>query len=376
MNIPSKPDFELQKRVSRELVDVYIRVGLIAILLFLCYEIFKPFLNLMIWAVLLAVTIYPLHQMIAKRLGGKQGRAATLLILISTMLVVAPTIVLMGSFGDSVSVLAHGVKNNTLQIPAPPAKLAEWPRISKKITPIWTRAHESLPSVIKSLQPKLVTVSKDALVIVAGLAGSTLMFFFSWLVAGVIMAYGESGARAALAIFSRISGYQRGEQFTKLATATIRAVAQGVLGVAVIQALVVGIMMLIAGIPFAGILALLVLLLGIAQIPALLITLPVMAYLWVSGEYATLPAVIYTILIFLAGMLDNVLKPLMLGRGVDAPMPVILLGALGGMASSGIMGMFIGAVLLALGYQIFMQWVDDNPHAPVQPATADTPTTE
>ena len=148
------------------------------------------------------------------------------------------------------------------------------------------------------------------------------------------------------------------------------------LGVAVIQALVVGIMMLIAGIQFAGILALLVLLLGIAQIPALLITLPVMAYLWVSGEYATLPAVIYTILIFLAGMLDNVLKPLMLGRGVDAPMPVILLGALGGMASSGIMGMFIGAVLLALGYQIFMQWVDDNPHAPVQPATADTPTTE
>lgn len=376
MEIPNKPDRELEIRVSRELVDVYIRVGLIAILLMLCYAIFKPFLGLMLWAVLLAVTIYPLHRMIANRLGGKQGRAAILLILLSTILIVTPSIVLIGSFGDSVSGLVHGVKNNTLQIPPAPAKLAEWPRISKKITPIWTQAHENLPAVIQKLQPKLVTVSKHALSIVAGLAGSALMFFFSWLVAGVIMAYGESGARSAQAIFSRIFGYERGEKFTKLSTATIRAVAQGVLGVAAIQALVVGVAMLIAGIPYAGILALIVLLIGIAQIPALLITLPVIAYLWLSGDYGTVPAVIYSILIFLAGMLDNVLKPLMLGRGVDAPMPVILLGALGGMASSGIMGMFIGAVLLALGYQIFMQWVADNPHAPIQPAKADTPTTD
>ncbi|HWS39684.1 MAG TPA: hypothetical protein VN247_00170, partial [Arenimonas sp.] len=115
-------------------------------------------------------------------------------------------------------------------------------------------------------------------------------------------------------------------------------------------------------------------LIGIAQIPALLITLPVIAYLWLSGDYGTVPAVIYTIFIFLAGMLDNVLKPLMLGRGVDAPMPVILIGALGGMASNGIMGMFIGAVLLALGYQIFMQWVEDNPHAPIEPVVSDQST--
>lgn len=374
MEIPSTPIPVVEKRISRLLVDVYIQVGLIIILLMLCFSIFKPFLSLMLWAVLLAVTMYPLHRKIANRLGGKQGRAATLLILVSTLLFVAPTIVLMGSFGDSVGSFIKGAQNNTLEIPAPAAKVADWPIVGKKIYPAWSLAHDNLPALVKKHQPKIGTVSKHALSIVAGIAGSALMFFFSWVVAGIMMAFGESGAQSSRAIFNRIFGYEKGEQFSKLSTATIRAVAQGVIGVAVIQALVVGIVILIAGIPFAGVLALIVLLLGIAQVPALLITLPVIAYIWVSGDYGTVPGIIYTILLGIAGMLDNVLKPLMLGRGVDAPMPVILLGALGGMASSGIMGMFIGAVLLALGYQLFMQWVEDNPHAPIEPVVSDQTT--
>jgi predicted PurR-regulated permease PerM len=145
-------------------------------------------------------------------------------------------------------------------------------------------------------------------------------------------------------------------------------VALGVLGVAFIQAMVVGVVMLIAGIPFAGVLALIVLVLGIAQVPALLVTLPVIAYVWLGGDYGTGSAVLYTVLLGVAGMLDNVLKPILLGRGVDAPMVVILLGALGGLATHGLLGMFVGATLLALGYQIFMWWVKTNPDtAPVQP---------
>ena len=130
---------------------------------------------------------------------------------------------------------------------------------------------------------------------------------------------------------------------------------------AFIQAIVVGLVLLIAGVPFAGVLALIVLVLGIAQVPALLVTLPVIVYIWMSGDYSTVAAVSYTVLLFVAGMLDNVLKPLLLGRGVDAPMVVILLGALGGLATSGLLGMFVGATLLALGYQIFMWWVATDP---------------
>ena len=181
-----------------------------------------------------------------------------------------------------------------------------------------------------------------------------------------MMAFGESGARGVRAVLGRIAGEGRGEQFASLGTATIRAVAMGVLGVAFIQAMAVGILMIIAGVPFAGVLAMVVLVLGVAQVPALLVTIPVIAYIWMSGDYGTVPAVIHSVLLLIAGMLDNVLKPLLLGRGVDAPMPVVLLGALGGLAGAGILGMFVGATALSLGYQILMMWVDTDPDAPAQ----------
>jgi predicted PurR-regulated permease PerM len=126
--------------------------------------------------------------------------------------------------------------------------------------------------------------------------------------------------------------------------------------------------LLVAGVPWAGVIAIIALVLGIAQVPALIVTVPVIGYIWSSGNYSTGMATTHTIILVLAGMADNVLKPLMLGRGVDAPMPVILLGALGGMASAGILGMFVGATLLAVGYQTFMTWVassdDNDPAAP------------
>lgn len=177
------------------------------------------------------------------------------------------------------------------------------------------------------------------------------------------MAYGESGAKAAQAIFERIIGIDRGQGFAKLSTATIRTVAAGVIGIACIQALFIGLALIIIGIPWAGLLSLVTLVLGIAQLPAFLVTLPVVGYIWYSGDHSTVAAISYTVLLVVSGNVDNVLKPFMLGRGVDAPMPVILLGALGGMATTGILGMFVGATLLALGYQIFMWWVSNNPES-------------
>ena len=213
------------------------------------------------------------------------------------------------------------------------------------------------------MQPKIGDIAVSALAFVASIGVGLLAFLASFIIAGIIIAFGQAGSRASEAIFSRIVGPERGVEFTKLSTATIRAVAEGVIGVAFIQAIIVGICLLIAGIPWAGVLAVIVLVLGIAQVPALLVTLPAIAYIWTIGDYGTVEASIYTVILVVAGMTDNVLKPLMLGRGVDAPMPVILIGALGGMAVSGILGMFVGATLLALGYQIFMGWVHTNPEA-------------
>lgn len=283
--------------------------------------------------------------------------------MLGLVLIVVPTALLMSSLADSVRQLIGDVQQDTLQIPAPSAAVAQWPLVGPKVHALWTQAHDDLPALVQSLQPKIGGLAKSALAMVAGIGGGILQLVAAFVVAGIIMAYGEGADRASRSIFVRIAGAQRGAGYAQLATSTIRAVAQGVIGVAFIQAVVVGVCLLVAGVPWAGMFAIAMLLLGIAQVPALLVTAPAIAYLWVSGNYGTAEATAYTVLLGVAGLVDNVLKPLMLGHGVEAPMPVVLLGALGGMAAAGIVGMFVGATLLVLGYQIFMVWVAAKPPA-------------
>jgi predicted PurR-regulated permease PerM len=373
MNMPPKTDDEFVSRVASRLLDVLVRAGLILALAMLCYRVFSPFLTLMVWALILAVTLFPLHQSLARKVGGRQGLAATLLVLLGMLLIVTPTAVLMSSLGDSVHDAVHNVQTNSIHIPAPRDSVAEWPLVGKPLHDLWSRAHSDLPALVKSMQPKIGDLAKSALGVVAGIGAGILMFVAALVVAGIIMAYGQAGDRGSRAIFERIVGPARGVEFARLSTATVRAVAQGVIGVAFIQAILVGLCLLLAGVPWPGVLAAIVLVLGIAQVPALLVTVPAIIYIWSSGDHGTGLAVLYSVLLFVAGMADNVLKPLMLGRGVDAPMPVILIGALGGMAAAGILGMFVGATLLALGYVIFMGWVAADPDAAGAKPRGDVP---
>jgi predicted PurR-regulated permease PerM len=178
------------------------------------------------------------------------------------------------------------------------------------------------------------------------------------------MAHGEKGHDSAVEIASRISGPENGPQIADLCTATIRAVAQGVVGIAFIQMLLIGIGFVVMGIPGAGLLALAVLLLGIMQLPATLITIPVIIFVIATQGVSTM-TIIFSVYVFVAGLADNVLKPLLLGRGVAVPMPVVLIGALGGMVTGGVIGLFIGPVMLAVGYELFWRWVKD-PAKPVR----------
>jgi len=361
MNVPLKPDQDFEQRLASRMLDVLIRAGLILAMVLLCYRIFAPFLTLMAWAVILAVTLYPTHRALATRMGGRQGRAATTIVVLGLVLIVAPTAVLTSSLGDSVQHLILGVQNNTLHLPPPRDAVASWPLVGKKIHALWSTAHADLPGLIKSMQPKVDELAKAALRFVAAIGIDVLKFVASIIIAGILMAYGSAGQRGSRAVFSRLAGSARGDEFARLSTQTIRAVALGVLGIAVIQALIVGVGLIIAHVPWPGALAAIVLVLGIAQVPAAVVILPVVAYIWSSGHYADGEAIAYTVMLLVGGSADNVLKPLLLGRGVDAPMPVVLLGALGGMATAGILGMFVGAAILALGYQIFMGWVDAMP---------------
>jgi predicted PurR-regulated permease PerM len=360
MNPIPQPGSGVKPRTSSNLLDVLIRGALLIALALLCYRAFSPFLPLMAWSIILAVTMYPFHQWLARAAGGKQWLASTILIIIGFLLIIIPTGLLMNSFADSVRNLIGAVQNNTLEIRAPPERVARWPIVGKEVYDTWSKAHADLPGLVQSMQPKISVLAHKALAMVASIGGGLLLFLVSFIIASILMAYGESGSRSSKATFQRIAGLPRGEALAKLSTVTIRAVALGVIGVAFIQAILIGLALLLAGVPSAGVLSIIALVLGIAQVPALLITVPVIIYIWSSGDYSNWAAITYTVILLVTGMADNVLKPLMLGRGVAVPMPVILLGALGGIASGGILGMFLGATVLALGYHIFKGWIATN----------------
>lgn len=337
-------------------LDILIRAGLIAILAISCYLVFKPFLNLLLWSLILAVMLYPLHGRLKARLGGHDGLTAGLIVALCLLVLLAPTYLLTVSLIDSVQHALEAIRGGALLIPPPPDSLADWPRLHA----LWQEASTDLTGVLRRLVPDFRQFSLDLLRRVAGIGAGFMMLVGALVIAGIIMAFGALGHRSARRISRRIVGAQRGDRIVALCTATIRTVALGVLGIAFIQMLLIGVGFVLKGIPGAGLLALVVLVLGLAQVPATLVTLPVIAYVFAT-EGTSLTTVVFAVYSVLAGLVDNVLKPLLLGRGVDVPMPVVLIGALGGMVASGIIGLFIGPIMLAVGYRLFWEWVGDQP---------------
>ncbi|SAL67295.1 AI-2E family transporter [Caballeronia humi] len=356
------PTSTSEKALSRGLLDVLIRAGLIAVLAIFCFEIVFPFLNLIVWSIILAVTLYPLQVRLRRRLGNKDGRTATLIVLIAVGIIIVPTYLLGVAMAESVEHAMAIVKNEGFHIPPPAESVASWPLVGKRLHDFWLQAATDVTGLMHKLAPQLKELSRVLLATVAGLGKGLLIFVFALIIAGIFMAYGEQGTRSAVQITSRVFNPEKGPRIAVLCTATVRAVAQGVVGIAFIQMLLIGVAFVVKGIPAAGLLALAVLLLGIMQLPATLITVPVIIFVFAT-EGASVATIVFSIYVFVAGLADNVLKPLLLGRGVDVPMPVVLVGALGGMVTGGVIGLFIGPVVLAVGYQLFWQWVEDQPQS-------------
>jgi len=351
-----------QRAFSRGLLDVLIRAGLAAGLVIYCYQVLRPFLYLMIWSVILAINLYPLQRILRSKLGGKDGRAATLIVLIAFAVLSVPVYLLAASMTESVAGAVEWVRGGTYHIPPPPESVAAWPLIGDKLYAFWQQAATDLTGLALKLAPQLKDTSLSLLGRLAGAGLGLMMFLVAMIIGGIVMAFGESGSRSALRIAERVFGPGHGANVAQLCTATIRTVAQGVIGIAFAQMLLIGLGFVLMGVPGAGLLALGVLLLGIGQLPASLITLPVIGYVFAT-EGASVATIIFAIYVFVAGLIDNVLKPLLFGRGVDVPMAVILIGSLGGMATAGIIGLFIGPVILAVGYELFWRWVDQPPES-------------
>jgi predicted PurR-regulated permease PerM len=242
-------------------------------------------------------------------------------------------------------------------VPPPPESVAEWPLVGQRIHDTWLAASQNLESVLVKLGPHLKDAALWFVETVGDLGWGLLMFIVAIVIGGALLPVKTQGASTARRIGTIVAGEQ-GPGLVDLVGASVQSVIRGVIGVAVIQSVLAGLGMLVAGVPGAGLWALLILILAVMQLPPLLVLLPVILYVFSMDSTTT--AVLFTIWALLVGASDNVLKPLLMGRGSKTPMLVLFMGSLGGFIAGGILGLFVGAVVLSIGYTVLMAWLDHS----------------
>jgi predicted PurR-regulated permease PerM len=340
------------------MIDNALRIGLVGVLVYACARIVLPFAFILMWSTILAVMLYPLHLRLATRLG---NRGSALLIgLIGVAVILGPLVIMVTSLATSIYSLISNVQSQNVALPPLPLWLGGTPLVGQKLTEIWTLVATNLPAALTQyghlMSGPLAWLASFA----GGLAIAELSLVLSFAIAAVLVIYGKGAIEFASRLLERVTGSRaRAVQLVTLTAATIRGVALGVIGVAVIQSVLLGVGFFAIGLQAAGPLTLIALLLGIMQVPLILLTLPVVGYVFATE--ATQPALIFLIWNVIVGLSDNILRPLMLGRGVEVPMPVILMGVIGGMIVDGLVGLFVGPVLLAVSYVLLLEWLRQRP---------------
>ncbi|MCD6271413.1 MAG: AI-2E family transporter [Deltaproteobacteria bacterium] len=338
----------------KQAIEIAINLGLIFIILAWGLMILSPFISLIIWGAVIAIACYTPFLKLQTLLGGSKKLAVTLLALIGLSIVIVPTWIFSSSIIESTTSLGQHFADGTVRIPPPSDAVKDWPLIGNKVHSAWADAAENFTAFLQKNTSQVKALGKTLLSLVAGLGLGILQIVFSILIAAAFLSNAEAAASAMQRLFRRLAG-ERGDKLLNLSVATIRSVATGVLGIALIQSVLAGVGMIAVGVPAAGLWALLVLIVAIAQLPPWLILAPIIFYVF-SVESTTV-AVVFMVWSLIVSFLDMVLKPVMLGRGVESPMLVILLGAIGGMILYGIIGLFVGAVVLAMSYKLFQAWL-------------------
>lgn len=347
-----------EKAFLNNAVEATIRIGVLILLVAWCFEIVKPFVIPIVWGIIIAVGTYPGFLSVRRKLGDRNALAATLITVLGLIILVVPAVLLSGTLIDSAHGLAAGLQEGSIAVPPPPESVKAWPVVGEKLNAFWAQASNNLAATITRLAPQLKVVGSWILSTAAGAGFGILQFVFAIIIAGLMLANSEGANKVTYAIATRLAG-DKGAEFAKLAKATVRSVTRGILGVALIQSILIGLGFLAMGIPGAGLWALLCLILSVIQVGPFPVVLPILIYVFSTADLV--PAILFLIWSILAGSIDNILKPIFLGRGVEVPMAVIFIGAIGGFLSSGIIGLFVGAVVLVLGYKLFLAWLAETP---------------
>ncbi|MEE4606177.1 MAG: AI-2E family transporter [Desulfobacteraceae bacterium] len=358
MNEPGKITGE--KTYIGPAIDIAIRIGVIALLIALCFNILRPFISPVVWGIILAIALFPACRRLSSVLSGRVKLAAAIITAVMLLCIILPSVHMVSSLVDGTKYISERLQHSEIKVPPPPDNIDKWPLIGKTLKREWNEASENLKATLTRFQPQLKAMSLWMLKSAMGTALGLVQFALSIVIAGIFMANAKGSGNIARELFVRLAG-ERGADFAVVSQKTVHNVVKGILGVAIIQALLAGSGFWVAGVPGAGLWAFLCLFLAIIQIGIFPVVIPVIIYMFSSADALT--AGLLTAWLILVSLLDNFLKPILMGRGAPVPMLVIFLGAIGGFLSMGFMGLFVGAVILSIGFKLLLVWLDDLSHS-------------
>lgn len=368
---------DIRRDLARNTLAILCILGLIGLSLW----VLRPFLAASVWAAMLVVATWPLFRGLEERLGGRRGVAVALMSLAMLLLLMLPLWLAIDTMLDHADQLAAAGKSVAAHgLPPPPAWVGALPLVGERIATAWSQlAAGGTAGVFAKAMPYATDAGKWLLAQVGGLGGMLIQFLLVVTISAIFYSGGESGARMARRFGRRLAG-ERGENSIILAGQAIRGVALGVGVTAIVQTALGGIGLAVAGVPLASLLSALMLMLCIAQIGPMLVLLPAAG--WLFWTEATGWASFLLVWSLVVGSLDNFLRPMLIKRGADLPLLLIFAGVIGGMLGFGLIGIFVGPVVLAVTYTLMLAWIEDAlgkdepeplPVEPLVPAQADHP---
>jgi predicted PurR-regulated permease PerM len=346
-------DLAKHKSQVNQALEISMQVGLAAFLVIACLLILRPFIPLIMWGIIIAVASYPTYLKLERGFKGHGIWAAIVWCLILLAAMIIPIVLVGRNLFGGLQPLVAQARAGTLSVPPPPAGVENWPLIGAPLARAWNSASTDLTATMMKFSPQIKAALPNVLAASADAGSTLLQFLLSIVVSGAILANAKAAAALTRSLMIRLFGEQ-GPEYQQLVGTTIRSVTFGIMGVAVIQTVCAALGFFIVGLPGAAVWTIVFLFAAILQIGVVALV-PAVAFAFMVASKTA--AILFLIWCIFVGLMDNVLKPLLLGRGSATPVLVVFLGVIGGFIAMGIIGLFVGAVVLSVGYKLFLAWI-------------------
>jgi predicted PurR-regulated permease PerM len=351
----ARDDQEPARILGNATIDIAIRLGFLVLLGYWSFRVIAPFVTIGLWSAILAVALYPVFDWLTRWLSPRT--AAALVTSLCLMIVVGPLTWLGFGMIGGVSSLVNGIDTGQFAFPPPPETVKGWPIFGERLHQLWQLAATNMKQALAELAPMFKPAGGKLLAFAQGALFGLIELLVAIVIAGFLFTPGPKLVDALSAFLSRALSH-RGKELVQLTGATIRNVSRGVVGIALLQSILAGAGFLAAGIPAAGVLAFGTLLLGIIQIGPAILFLPIVVWSWTAMD--TTHALVFTAYMIPVGLIDNVLRPLLMARGLTTPMPVIIVGVIGGTIALGIVGLFFGPIVISVAWVVMLAWVQGS----------------